>query len=78
MLYNVSTGENHAQVEFVDSFPDHMMLEIWVEAHNKLGKTQSEHLSRDAGSFGKCAFLCLLVWDLVWPKLGHARINVEF
>uniref|UniRef100_A0AAQ4P550 Fibronectin type-III domain-containing protein n=1 Tax=Gasterosteus aculeatus aculeatus TaxID=481459 RepID=A0AAQ4P550_GASAC len=53
MLYNVSTGENHAQVEFVDSFPDHMMLEIWVEAHNKLGKTQSEHLSRDAGSFVK-------------------------
>uniref|UniRef100_A0A8C3AUW8 Fibronectin type-III domain-containing protein n=1 Tax=Cyclopterus lumpus TaxID=8103 RepID=A0A8C3AUW8_CYCLU len=51
--YNVSTQENHAMVHFVSSFPTHMMLEIWVEAHNKLGRIESEHLKEDAGWFVK-------------------------
>ncbi|XP_031731602.1 interleukin-6 receptor subunit beta [Anarrhichthys ocellatus] len=51
--YNVSTKNNSAQVEFEATFPNHMTLEIWVEAHNKLGKIQSEHLDEDAGMFVK-------------------------
>ncbi|XP_042364875.1 interleukin-6 receptor subunit beta isoform X2 [Plectropomus leopardus] len=52
-VYNVSTRKNSAQVEFEDSFPNHMTLEIWVEAHNKLGRIESEHLKGDAGWFVK-------------------------
>ena len=37
----------------LDIFPHHMPLEIWVEAHNKLGRIESGHLSKDADSFGK-------------------------
>ncbi|XP_029300368.1 interleukin-6 receptor subunit beta isoform X2 [Cottoperca gobio] len=51
--YNVSTNENSAQVEFLDSFPYFMTLEIWVEAQNKLGTVQSERLKEDAGWFVK-------------------------
>ncbi|KAL6097387.1 il6st [Pungitius sinensis] len=53
MTYNVSTSENHAQVDLENSFPNHMMLEIWVVAHNILGEIQSEHLSKEADSFVK-------------------------
>ncbi|XP_054468125.1 interleukin-6 receptor subunit beta [Anoplopoma fimbria] len=51
--YNVSTNNNSTQVDFAETFPNHMLLEIWVEAHNKLGKIQSEHLKEDAGWFVK-------------------------
>lgn len=34
-------------------FPNHMTLEFWVEASNRLGKIESEHLKEDAGWFGK-------------------------
>uniref|UniRef100_A0A668AL67 Fibronectin type-III domain-containing protein n=1 Tax=Myripristis murdjan TaxID=586833 RepID=A0A668AL67_9TELE len=32
----------------LDSYPHHMILNIWVEAENDLGKVESEHLSGDA------------------------------
>ncbi|XP_068430392.1 interleukin-6 receptor subunit beta [Clinocottus analis] len=51
--YNVSTQKNFASVDFVTAFPNHMILEIWVEAHNKLGRIQSEHLKNEAGCFVK-------------------------
>ncbi|KAL7376916.1 hypothetical protein ABVT39_018365 [Epinephelus coioides] len=51
--YNVSTPNKSAQVKFENSFPNHMTLEVWVEAHNKLGKIQSEHLKKDASWFVK-------------------------
>ncbi|KAM8828071.1 interleukin-6 receptor subunit beta isoform 2-T2 [Spinachia spinachia] len=51
--YNVTTREKHAQVDFVDSFPNHVILEVWVEAHNKLGTIHSEHLYKYADSFVK-------------------------
>lgn len=30
-----------------------MLLDIWVEARNILGASESEHLQEDAGWFGK-------------------------
>ncbi|KAF3848725.1 hypothetical protein F7725_015222 [Dissostichus mawsoni] len=51
--YSVSTEGTHAQVDFVDSYPHHMNLEVWVEAHNKLGKIESERITQDANSFLK-------------------------
>lgn len=51
--YNESTDKNSAQVEFVDAFPNHMTLDVWVEAHNKLGRIESARLTRDAGWFVK-------------------------
>lgn len=50
--YSVQTHENRATVS-PETFPSHMALEIWVEAHNKLGKVESEHLKEDADWFGK-------------------------
>ncbi|XP_070706355.1 interleukin-6 receptor subunit beta isoform X2 [Pempheris klunzingeri] len=50
--YNVSTPNKSAEVS-LDTFPAHMILEIWVEAHNKLGKIESERLKEDAGWFVK-------------------------
>ncbi|XP_071323141.1 interleukin-6 receptor subunit beta isoform X2 [Trachinotus anak] len=46
--YNVTTTGNTAQVS-VNTFPNFMELEIWVEAHNKLGAVESEHLRTEAG-----------------------------
>ncbi|XP_033951974.1 interleukin-6 receptor subunit beta isoform X1 [Pseudochaenichthys georgianus] len=51
--YSVSTEGTHAQVEFVDTYPHFMTLEIWVEAHNMLGKIESERITQDANSFVK-------------------------
>ncbi|XP_044029087.1 interleukin-6 receptor subunit beta isoform X2 [Siniperca chuatsi] len=50
--FNVSTRKNSAHV-YVETFPFHMTLDIWVEAHNKLGKVESEHLKEYAGWFVK-------------------------
>ncbi|XP_076614162.1 interleukin-6 receptor subunit beta [Chaetodon auriga] len=50
--YNVTTTLNQAQVP-LEIYPHHMTLEIWVEAHNKLGNIESEHLKEDAGWFVK-------------------------
>ncbi|XP_078128319.1 interleukin-6 receptor subunit beta [Sander vitreus] len=47
------TQENRIQVKLGDIFPIHMILEVWVEAHNKLGKIESEHLKEDSGWFVK-------------------------
>lgn len=49
---NESTSENSTQVA-LEIFPDHLNMEIWVEAHNILGRIESEHLKEDAGWFGK-------------------------
>ncbi|XP_041816511.1 interleukin-6 receptor subunit beta isoform X2 [Chelmon rostratus] len=48
----VQTPLNHAEVP-LEIYPNHMTLEIWVEAKNDLGKTESEHLKEDAGWFVK-------------------------
>ncbi|XP_065821597.1 interleukin-6 receptor subunit beta isoform X2 [Labrus bergylta] len=47
-----ATRDKRAQV-FLGTFPDHTNLEIWVEAHNKLGRAESEHLFENAGKFIK-------------------------
>ncbi|TMS08774.1 hypothetical protein E3U43_006257 [Larimichthys crocea] len=49
---NESTSENSTQVA-LEIFPDHLNMEIWVEAHNILGRIESEHLKEDAGWFVK-------------------------
>ncbi|XP_063745522.1 interleukin-6 receptor subunit beta isoform X2 [Eleginops maclovinus] len=51
--YNVTTEETHAQIEFEDTYPFFMHLDVWVEAHNKLGKMESEHIGEDANWFVK-------------------------
>ncbi|TNN45036.1 Interleukin-6 receptor subunit beta [Liparis tanakae] len=51
--FNASTRDNEAAVDFLTIFPDHMMLDIWVEAHNWLGRVESEHLKEEAGWFVK-------------------------
>uniref|UniRef100_A0A3Q3VWU5 Fibronectin type-III domain-containing protein n=1 Tax=Mola mola TaxID=94237 RepID=A0A3Q3VWU5_MOLML len=50
--HTVQSTENKATVT-LDVFPFHTTLEIWVEAQNKLGKTESEHLKEEAGVFVK-------------------------
>uniref|UniRef100_A0A3Q3IHZ7 Fibronectin type-III domain-containing protein n=1 Tax=Monopterus albus TaxID=43700 RepID=A0A3Q3IHZ7_MONAL len=50
--YNVSTRENHAELRMT-VFPNHVSMEIWVEAHNKLGAVESEHLKENANYFVK-------------------------
>ncbi|XP_034752316.1 interleukin-6 receptor subunit beta isoform X2 [Etheostoma cragini] len=52
-IYNETTQTNRANVKLGDTFPHHMTLEVWVEAHNKLGKIESEHLKEDSGWFVK-------------------------
>ncbi|KAA8584712.1 hypothetical protein FQN60_008497 [Etheostoma spectabile] len=51
--YNKTTQTNRASVKLGDTFPHHMTLEVWVEAHNKLGKIESEHLKEYSGWFVK-------------------------
>lgn len=48
----MNTTESRAGV-FLEAFPYHMFLDIWVEAHNELGTVESEHLKRDSDWFGK-------------------------
>ncbi|KAK2818762.1 hypothetical protein Q5P01_024323 [Channa striata] len=50
--YKASTEGNSAEVT-MRVYPNHMTLEIWVEAHNRLGTVESEHLKEDAGWFVK-------------------------
>lgn len=50
--FNESTEANHSQV-VMPIFPNHMTLEFWVEAHNKLGRIESDHLKNDAEWFCK-------------------------
>lgn len=40
----------------MDIFPNHMLLDISVEAENRLGKVESEHLIRESAWFGEFAF----------------------
>ncbi|KAM7393420.1 hypothetical protein PAMA_008190 [Pampus argenteus] len=47
-----STCGNSARVR-LDTFPNHMTLEIWVEAEDKLRTVESDHLKEDAGWFVK-------------------------
>ncbi|KAG7240884.1 hypothetical protein INR49_023458 [Caranx melampygus] len=51
--YNVTTTEKRVKIDMGDAFPDFMELEIWVEAHNSLGREESEHLRKEAGYFVK-------------------------
>ncbi|XP_026153570.1 interleukin-6 receptor subunit beta isoform X1 [Mastacembelus armatus] len=50
--FSMSTDENHTEVR-LNVFPNHMTMEVWVEARNKLGTAESEHLKVDAGWFVK-------------------------
>ncbi|XP_062290048.1 interleukin-6 receptor subunit beta isoform X1 [Scomber scombrus] len=50
--FNTSTDKSSAKVT-LEIFPNHMTLEIWVEAKNELGTVESEHLREDAGWFVK-------------------------
>nr|XP_046231089.1 interleukin-6 receptor subunit beta isoform X2 [Scatophagus argus] len=47
-----STYGNTAEV-ILNIFPHHITLEFWVEAHNKLGKIESDHLKEEADWFVK-------------------------
>ncbi|KAM9306701.1 interleukin-6 receptor subunit beta isoform 2-T2 [Pholidichthys leucotaenia] len=51
-IINTSVDTNSATVSF-DTYPNFMSLDIWVEAHNNLGKVESEHLIKWAGEFVK-------------------------
>ncbi|KAM9841833.1 interleukin-6 receptor subunit beta isoform 2-T2 [Aulostomus maculatus] len=50
--FNVSTSKTSAKVN-LDVFPNHMMMEIWVEAWSRLGSVESKHLKEDACWFVK-------------------------
>lgn len=41
----------------MDIFPNHMLLDISVEAENKLDTVESEHLIRESAWFGELALL---------------------
>ncbi|KAM3600235.1 uncharacterized protein V6R79_019818 [Siganus canaliculatus] len=49
---SVETTGNRAEV-VIDVFPYHMGLDIWVEAENELGRSESEHLKGDGHWFVK-------------------------
>ncbi|XP_022600133.1 interleukin-6 receptor subunit beta isoform X1 [Seriola dumerili] len=46
--YNMTTSGNSAKIS-MSVFPHFMEVEIWVEAHNKLGTVETEHLKRESG-----------------------------
>uniref|UniRef100_A0A1A7XCK5 Interleukin 6 signal transducer n=1 Tax=Iconisemion striatum TaxID=60296 RepID=A0A1A7XCK5_9TELE len=48
-IFNASTTENNAEVSM--TFPNHMALEVWVQAHNLLGTVESEHLKVENANF---------------------------
>ncbi|KAF3702414.1 Interleukin-6 receptor subunit beta [Channa argus] len=50
--FNSSTAENSTEVK-MSLYPIHLPMDIWVEARNKLGTEESEHLAKDAGWFVK-------------------------
>uniref|UniRef100_A0A3Q1I5R0 Fibronectin type-III domain-containing protein n=1 Tax=Anabas testudineus TaxID=64144 RepID=A0A3Q1I5R0_ANATE len=50
--FNATTQDNHTVVP-LNLFPHHMTMEFWVEAHNKLGTIESDHLKNDANCFIK-------------------------
>ncbi|XP_074545758.1 interleukin-6 receptor subunit beta-like isoform X1 [Halichoeres trimaculatus] len=47
-----TTRTTRAQVS-LGTYPNHMTLEIWVQAENNLGTAESEHLRKDSGWFVK-------------------------
>lgn len=51
-----------------------MTLDIWVEAHNKLGKIESEHLIEDANWFGKLNVVILFEWGLRSTAVFMSRL----
>lgn len=74
--FNASTQANHTEV-VMNIFPNHMTLEFWVEAHNKLGRIESDHLKNDAGWFGKLNVVlqcCHLYVDLFWYKTCQCQL----
>ncbi|KAK7895853.1 hypothetical protein WMY93_021178 [Mugilogobius chulae] len=50
--FNKTTQTNSAVID-TEVFPNFMFLEIWVEAENRLGKVESEHLTTEANSIIK-------------------------
>lgn len=49
---STSTREKSTSVQ-MDIFPNHMLLDISVEAENVLGKVESEHLVKESVWFGE-------------------------
>lgn len=47
------TTEEHRATVVLPLFPNYMNLEFRVEAHNALGKIESEPLTKEADYFGK-------------------------
>lgn len=43
----------------MDVYPNHMALEIWVEANNTLGTVESDHLIMESDWFGEFDSLLL-------------------
>lgn len=43
----------------MDVYPNHMVLDIWVEARNQLGTAESEHLIMESDWFGEFDSLLL-------------------
>ncbi|XP_028273714.1 interleukin-6 receptor subunit beta isoform X2 [Parambassis ranga] len=51
-IYNISTQLKRAELD-LDTYPNHMNLDVWVTARNKLGTVESDHLIHDANYFVK-------------------------
>ncbi|TNM92469.1 hypothetical protein fugu_019481 [Takifugu bimaculatus] len=51
--YTQETNKNTVSIEKMEVYPFHMNLDIWVEAHNILGRAESEHLQQEADWFVK-------------------------
>lgn len=53
----------------MDVYPNHMQLEIWVEANNTLGTVESDHLIMESDWFGEFDSLLLSEGaDLIWKQ----------
>lgn len=57
--YNVTTTEKRVEIDVGGTFPNFMELEVWVEAHNSLGREESERLRKESGCFGENAALIM-------------------
>lgn len=53
-----STRMRNALVK-MEVYPNHMVMDIWVEASNSLGMVESEHLIMESDWFGEFASLLL-------------------
>lgn len=68
-----STRYKNASVEFADTFPYFMDVEIWVEARSQLGKSESDRVKQMAQRFGE--FVVVVQTSDLTLVFAHCKAN---